>query len=152
MFRLCRAIWRILITVPPLWVLVFNQMLLVQVGLAEGHSRAITECRENIKYEQAVKSAEDNVWVFNGLYVEHYDTNGDGKTDIETLSQTDRSSEHHRENPVFWIVDTDLDGSPDAIYIDKKGLGVCTDIVLYEDLNVRPYSEEKPPVERGGKL
>ena len=121
---------------------------------AEGHSKAITECSNNILYKQAAKMAEDSIWPFNNLYVEHYDTNNDGKIDIETLSPVRGDALHieHLPNPTFWIVDKDLDGLPDVIYIDKGGLGKCDDIVLYEDLNLRPSSEERPPVESGKSL
>jgi hypothetical protein len=138
-----KRLLRLLIAVPPVWILVLNQLLLPspfgtalsQVGLAFGHSDAIVKCKGNIKYSKAVKVGVDEILATNGLYAEHYDTNGDGKFDIITLSHTDLADKRHRVNPVFWIVDKDYDGIPDAIYIDKKGLGKCTDIVLYQDLN-----------------
>lgn len=147
-----RAIWRLVIAVPPVWILVLNSLLFSQVGLAEGHSEAIVQCKGNILYKEAKKVDQDALLSSNGLYAEHYDTNGDGKFDVLTLSYTDLSDKQHNAYPVFWIVDLDFDGEPDAVYIDKKGLGKCSDIVLYEDLNSQPYSEEKPMLDRGGKL
>jgi len=142
-----RAVWRLLIAVPPLWILVLNQLLFAQVGLAEGHSKAIVDCKENILYKQAVHIGVDLIFESTGLYVEHYDTNGDGKFDVLVLSHM-LTATAHAKNPVFWIVDTDYDGEPDAVYIDKKGLGVCTDIVLYQDLHAI-HGEYREPIDSG---
>ena len=147
-----KRLWRVLIAVPPLWILVLNQLLFGQVGMAFGHSDAIVKCKGNIKYSTAVKVHEDLLFSSNGLYAEYYDTNGDGKYDVITLSSTNLTNTTHRVNPVFWIVDTDFDGTPDAVYIDKKGLGKCPDIVLYQDLNAKPLTNETDPIDRGGRL
>jgi hypothetical protein len=125
------------------------------VSIAEGHSREITLCDRNIIYKKAERLGAPYISESNGLIAEDYDTNGDKKADVITLSHTDGAS--HKEHPVFWIVDLDFDGELDAIYVDKNGLGKCTDIVLYEDLGGPPgeeafYSEKPSPTDRGGKL
>lgn len=121
---------------------------LVHPYYAEGHNKAIIQCRQNIVYDRAIKIGDDVI--SKDFYLEHYDTNNDGKFDIQTLSYRDLAV--HNANPVFWMVDLDYDGEADVVYIDKKGLGICTDIVLYEDLNNLPYTEEKPMLNRGGRL
>ena len=79
----------------------------------------------------------------NGLYSERYDTNGDGVLDLETLSAVTSVeirgfkdvAVQHRPFPIFYIEDTDYDGTPDRIMVDKGVGGRCEDIVLYEDLH-----------------
>jgi hypothetical protein len=72
----------------------------------------------------------------NGLVLEGYDTNKDGKADITTLSHNEGAWGSHRAFPLFYLLDLDFDGEPDAVYIDREGFGFCTDIMLYEDLNM----------------
>ena len=129
------VLWRAVTYLPPVWVLVLQSMLFWSVQPAFGHSDAIVQCKGNIKYSKAEKIGLDAIIEGTGLYAEHYDTNGDGKWDVIALSHTDLGTKGHRTNPVFWLVDSDYDGIPDALYIDKQGLGNCKDIVLYEDLN-----------------
>jgi hypothetical protein len=123
---------------------------------AEGHSREITQCKGNIVYKKAERIGKPYVVESNGLIAEDYDTNGDKRTDVIALSHPDGAS--HKEHPVFWIVDLDFDGEPDAVYIDKYGLGKCTDIVLYQDLTKPTFPKDvvdpKKPLlsDRGGKL
>lgn len=62
----------------------------------------------------------------NGLEAQPYDTNRDGKVDMVTLS-------HPGDKPLFYIVDADHNGSPDAIYIDQNG---DCNLRLYQDLTV----------------
>lgn len=150
---LWQAFVRLALYAPPLWAGVILQLLVFQVGIVAAHSDAIVKCEQNIKYSQAVKVGEDLIVDSTGLYAEHYDTNGDGKFDIVALSQTDLADKGHRRNPVFWIVDLDLDGAPDAIYIDKVGKGRCEDIVLYEDLNAPTSNFDLPQdIDKGRKL
>jgi len=154
---LMRAFWRVLIAVPPVWILVLNQLLFVQVGLAESqsphlrlvHQDAIVNCKGNILYKEAVKVADDVLLDPTGFLAEHYDTNEDGKVDVVAFSTAIGTRGDHRVNPVYWMVDLDFDGKPDAVYIDKKGLGKCTDIVLYEELFERELSDEVPSRDRG---
>ena len=152
-----RRLWRVLIAVPPVWILVLNQLLFVQVGLAESqsphlrlvHQDAIVNCKGNILYKEAVKIGPDQILITSGMYAEHYDTNGDGKFDVVALSTAIGANGDHRVNPVFWMVDLDFDGKPDAVYVDKNGLGKCSDIVLYEELFEGELSDEVPSRDRG---
>jgi hypothetical protein len=72
----------------------------------------------------------------NGLVVESYDTDKDGKADLVTLSHDVIGSNDHRPFPLFYLLDLDKDEQPDAIYVDREGNGFCSDIVLYEDLSM----------------
>lgn len=112
------------------------------MSVAHAHSKEITGCANNKKYSKASEIGERTV-LPNGMLVEHYDTNGDGKPDVDVLSSIDstvldRTKEElkviHNEHPVFWIVDSDFDGQWDVAYIDRVGAGKCEDIVMYEDL------------------
>lgn len=148
-----RALWKVITYLPPVWVLVLQSVLIWQIEPAFGHSKAIVQCKGNIKYSKAVKVKPDAIVVGTGLYAEHYDTNDDGEFDVVTLSHTELGVNNHRSNPVFWIVDLDFDGTPDAIYIDKQGLGKCEDIVLYEDLNLAAgVEEDRNSIDKGRKL
>lgn len=123
-------------------------LALLLIGLtyarAEAHDTVIVACSNN----KQVKLVNEIV-LPNDLYAEFYDTNGDGKPDIQTLSAIhDKKLVNgavvieHAKFPTFYVVD--LDGETDEkgnqhaelIYIDKgnAGLGVCSDVVLYMDL------------------
>lgn len=119
---------------------------------AAGHSREITSCKGNIPYKEAKQIGSPYVLDSNGLIAEDYDTNGDGKPDVTAYSHPDGTK--HKPHPVFWAVDLNYDGLYDFIYIDKKGLGKCTDIVLYEDLNKPTGLDPRKPyhADRGGNL
>lgn len=121
---------------------------------ASAHSKAITDCKGNIVYKQAKLMKPAYVVESNGLIAEEYDTNNDKQTDVIALSHPQGTG--HNQNPIFWIVDLDFDGDAEAIYVDKNGLGKCTDIVLYEDLTTPlgiPLNPRKPlNADRGGKL
>ena len=136
--------------------LLLSLVLFLVPVISEGHSKAITQCKGNIIYKQATPVGKPYVLESNGLVAEEYDTNGDKKADVIALSHQDGAT-GHKENPVFWAVDLDFDGIPDAIYVDKKGLGKCTDIVLYEDLTtpsgITSIDPKKPlNADRGGRL
>ena len=120
---------------------------------ATAHNAAILDCRENIVYTAADFLFGESDGTF---WTEGYDTDGDGVMDVMAMSHMTGAAIvngevviTHDPNPLFWMVDYELvetkggdttyyyevrDGEPDTVYIDKKGLGVCTDIVLYEDL------------------
>lgn len=123
---------------------------------SEAHSKEITQCRENIVYQKADLVAGP-ILLDSGLVVEAYDTNGDKKPDVVVFSHF-KGDGTHSEHPIFWMVDIDFDGVEDAVYIDKRGLGVCTDIVLYEDLygpgpSHQFYNSKKPlNMDMGGRL
>jgi hypothetical protein len=139
-----RGIWRAVSYLPPVWVLVLNSLLFVQVQPAFGHSDAIVNCDQNIKYSEAKKVDVDLVFASTGLYAEHYDTNGDGKFDVVAFSDVNLKTLEHKANPVFWMVDRNYDGTPDAVYIDVKGKGQCSDIKLYQDLNAPQSNFDTP--------
>ena len=124
------------------------------VKVAMAHSEAITECRNNIIYTEAVKLFED----FDGSFVtEGYDTNSDGQMDVMALSNvTGRMQQgenviyQHDPNPLFWMVDrqefdttgdglpdtVEHDGNPDTVFVDIGGEGNCDDIKFYKDLRI----------------
>jgi len=134
---------------------------------AAAHSAAITECRNNIIYDEAVLLEET---LQSGYWAEHYDTNGDGKLDVMALShildmQTREDGVYykHDPNPVFWMVDrqefdttgdglpdtVEYDGDPDTVFIDINGEGNCDDIKFYQDLRVprNPNMDSLPDAE-----
>ena len=133
-------------------ILLVGTCTTVKVALA--HSTAITECRNNIIYDKAVKLFED----FDGSFVtEGYDTNGDGIMDVMALSnvtgvtqQGDNIIYSHDPNPTFWMVDrmefdttgdgrpdtVEMDGNPDTVFVDIGGKGRCDDIKFYKDLRI----------------
>lgn len=137
----------------------FLAMLMLGVpSWAQAHSTEIVKCGNNIKYSKAV-FVED--WSLpNGLLAEAYDTNGDGKTDVVALSAIKKTQPtqsgvrvEHNIHPIFWLVDLDLDGEPDKVFVDKKGEGLCSDIVLYKDLTepqgIGPETQDLIP--KGGR-
>ena len=132
--------------------LLLSAWILMPVSESYAHSDAILNCNQNIKYSEAVKVPPDVLLTDRGIYVEHYDTNGDGKFDVAVFSHSNTDGRTHRENPIFWMVDLDFDTVPDAVYIDKKGLGICTDIVLFEDLNAMAPTDETDPLDRGREM
>lgn len=111
--------------------------------LAVSHVKGSAKCF-NVDPGKARKIGPDRVIESTGLLAETYDTNGDGKPDLMTMSHvqdtldSNQATVKHSSKPVFYLVDHNLDGLPDAIYIDKVGQGRCQDIVLYEDLT-RPH-------------
>lgn len=91
----------------------------------------------------------------NGLFIERYDTNGDGRPDVLTLSHTTATKQlgggkvevEHTALPVFYVVDLDLDGEPDKIFVDTVGDGGCGAIAEYQDLT-GPQTDDA--IKRGG--
>lgn len=124
------------------------------VGKALGHNTSIIGCTNNIIYTEAKLLAEGMyegpIEGWQNMWGEVYDTNGDGQPDILALSHVKSKNINHSggvivhdPNPVFYLVDLydqagnrNPDGIPDAIYIDKRGQGICDDIVPYIDLRV----------------
>ncbi len=144
-------------------VMFLNVMVLGLSNSALSHSTAITECRDNIVYDEAVL-VESWMQQGTGFWAEGYDTTGSGTMDVVALSHITGTEEklggrqlaiYHNPNPVFWLVDrlefdddgdglpdrVEHDGVPDYVFIDKKGDGVCSDIQLYEDLTI-PHMED----------
>lgn len=143
-------VWGVVTYLPPIWVMVLNSVLIFTVSPAYGHSKAIVQCKKNILYKQATKAKPDEVVSSVGLLAEYYDTNKDGQYDVIALSHTSEDGKTHRENPLFWIVDTNYDGQPDAVYIDPVGKGLCNDITLYQDLHM--LHEDSEVMDHGRKL
>lgn len=89
----------------------------------------------------------------NGLLMEQYDTNGNGKIDVVTLStlqstrlESGAMKYEHSVHPVFYLFDNDEDQNTDSIYVDKKGDGNCSEIVLYHDFYA-PQTPNAPHME-----
>lgn len=134
--------------------------LLVAVGRctpAHAHPDVILQCEKNIKISKAVPVGEPVIYE-NGMVGERYDRNGDGNVDIEALSipladqlqynPVDSTVKYtHRRFPLFYAVDFDFDGQPDAVYIDRTEDGVndpkqhCDNVILYEDLSKQRTTE-----------
>lgn len=128
---------------------------------ALAHPEVILKCDRNLKVDR-VQLVQDPVVLDNGMISERYDRNGDGNVDIETLSiavsddaeynPTDGAYKFvHRRFPLFYVVDLDYDGQPDAVYIDQTAEGVndpkghCDNVVLYEDLSKMRTTEDPKP-------
>lgn len=120
-------------------------VLFAVMGKAFGHDGEILKCDWNKNISKVEKLAEHiNP---NGTLSEAYDRNGDGNVDIEAISHMLAAKQEngivvieHSEHPFLYVVDLDYDGQPDAVYVDKSGVGKCQDIVLYEDLT-EPHQE-----------
>lgn len=75
----------------------------------------------------------------NGIYVEIYDVNGDGKADIAVYSAIIGGAEEpngeplHKEAPILYEIDIDGDEEGDLLYIDPVGNQECSDLVIYSD-------------------
>jgi hypothetical protein len=95
------------------------------------HSEQIIHCDRNITYTEANKIME--LANENGTVSEYYDTNSDGRIDIEAISYARGTG--HTEYPFMYIVDINMDGRPDKSYVDIGGVGDCADIRFYQDLN-----------------
>jgi hypothetical protein len=71
-----------------------------------------------------------------GMIAELYDVNGDGRSDIALYSammdgEDENMIQRHQQKPIFYEVDEDGDEVPDFLFIDPKGEGKCSDLVLY---------------------
>lgn len=80
----------------------------------------------------------------NGTVAEGYDLNGDGKLDAVVYSSPLSVSEHSRL-PTFYELDLDGDNEPDALYVDIRGEGKCSDILLYMDYNEPGHLKQHEP-------
>jgi hypothetical protein len=117
------------------------------------HDTEILQCDRNLKVE-SVKKLDERINP-NGTVSEAYDRNGDGRIDIEAVSYIIASRQDggavvydHAPHPFLYIVDLDYDGVPDAVYVDKSGVGRCEDIVLYLDLT-KPHQDNRDERESG---
>lgn len=141
------------------WVIIVYCSLAVPIHANEPtklvHNTEIVGCSKNIHIKEAKLvgarvQADDTGYEW---YVESYDTNKDGKADIIALSNIlEMSGDHivHGEHPLYYIVDFNGDGEPDALYIDKSGTGNCDSIELLNDLREqRPTTPDKDKPERG---
>jgi hypothetical protein len=70
----------------------------------------------------------------NGTVSEAYDSNEDGKIDIEAISSLDGVGSQHTALPFLYIMDMDYDGTPDAAWVDVLGTGECAGWVFYGPL------------------
>jgi len=135
--------WSILTT-----LLLLTSLLLSPMTGALAHSDAITECSDNIVYHQAELMFEFlDIELDPPMWKEGYDTNGDGMTDVSTMSFFENGT--HRANPVYWIVDRDHDGESDEVYIDLMGFGRCKDIKLLYNLR-EPIVGDPDHLPKGG--
>lgn len=126
---------------------------MLPMGTAFAHDTEILQCSKNLKVEQVKKLAE-NINP-NGTLSEAYDRNDDGRIDIEAISHMSATGLEsgvmifeHAEHPFLYVVDLDFDGIPDAVYVDKSGVGRCDDIVLYKDLT-KPHQDNVDEKEEG---
>lgn len=116
---------------------------LILCSFVFGHETQILNCGGFKKADKVGESV-----IENGMLAEAYDTDGDGKIDLETLSVvmgTDDKGLTHKSFPVFYWIDRNGDGKVDYVYIDKYGDGFCESIVLYSDLS----KEQRPDTGKG---
>lgn len=91
--------------------------LLFSAVLAGAHDELITACNKNIKIDKVFPGMVNILE--NGLVSEAYSLTPGGPTYIEALSSPmGGEADAHQNYPLFYIVDVDLDGYPDHIYID----------------------------------
>jgi hypothetical protein len=93
--------------------------------------RSVTDCKHNIPFFDS-KILEIGAYGSSGFYGVKLDSNGDSLVDVMALIRP------HEENPLFWMVDKDLDGIVDLVYIDPYGIGTCDNISLYCARNACP--------------
>lgn len=105
--------------------------------VAWGHDAMITKCNPHLK---GLKLLKEEPYGNSGLYAEGYDRNADGRVDIVVLSPVKHATDH-ADVATFYIVDLDLDGKPDVVFIDKTGLGNCDDVVPYEGGKFSPMGK-----------
>ena len=125
------------------YVTLIMGIIAFSVVAARGHDGEIIHCDRNLKIK-AVKKLGERVNP-NGTVSEAYDRNRDGQPDIEAISHIksmDGKKVIHDPHPFLYVVDLDFDGVPDAVYIDKSGIGNCDDIVLYKDLRATSPEDE----------
>jgi hypothetical protein len=130
-----RLVWRLIITPPSIRVGIVLNLLVFGITPAEGHLLA-----QNCGTFDVKKVAKIAEWNYeNGLFAESYDTDGDGKVNVTTLSHPNRGkwgNDSHDAHPLFYLVDLDQDDYADQTWIDPIGEGKCSDIILYEDHNM----------------
>lgn len=119
------------------------------LGSAYAHDTTVKLCFAEGK---RVTKIGENV-LPNGLLMEQYDTNANGKPDVVTLSQVTMIKMFdgsvnivHDSHPTFYLFNKDEDESTDSIYIDIAGKGNCSDIVLYHDYYA-PQTPNAPNME-----
>lgn len=113
-------------------LLILLLALVITPSLCFAHDAMLLKCSKALQKTGLKKLGED--LLPNGMLVEAYDANGDGKPDVETVSivtGTDDKGIQHREFPVLYWLDLQNDGNVDLILIDKFGDGQCDSIVLY---------------------
>lgn len=109
-----------------LWVGVVS-ILLWSSSNVFAHVDIVTRCFH--LQHHAIHKLSEGEFADTGLFEEIYDRNGDNQPDISTLSVVHGNA--HASRPLFFLVDSDLDGEPDILFIDAKGDGVCEYIVPY---------------------
>lgn len=118
------------------------------------HNEAIVLCDRNLVYNDAAKVGER--LNENSTLSEYYDTNRDGKVDIETVSYgveyDDTGEMYHSPYPFMFIVDLNFDEVPDKEYVDIGGHGRCDEIRFYKDLSDAKAPWPDPDVKREGLL
>jgi hypothetical protein len=122
-----RHVWRLIVTPPPIWSALLLNLFVFGVEPVHGH--LLAQSCGSFDHKKVAKVAEWNYE--NGLLAESYDTDGDGKVNVTTLSHMP-----HDAHPLFYLVDLDQDDTADQTWIDPIGEGKCSDIVLYEDHNM----------------
>lgn len=151
-----KRLWQLIVTPPPVLMVVLTNLLILGVVPAYGHLKESAAC---FALQGKVKKVGNQDILPNGLWIERYDTDGDGKADLITLSHVkgqalDKKGNltvTHDPHPVFFLLKKKA-----AIYIDKNGLGKCEDIVLYEDTAI-PHDmlmmgeKQTIPPEQAGK-
>jgi len=81
-----------------------------------------------------------------GLTAEAYDLTGDTAIDFVIYSVTMLGFDNNEflpnqypYKPLFYEIDVDGDNKPDALYIDKRGDGLCKDLSIYINYNDNPF-------------
>ena len=67
------------------------------------------------------ESLVGNYFMENGLEVFIYDTNGDGRSDVQTMLPQGDTNRY----PLAYLFDRDYDGDPDILWKDTKRDGTC---------------------------
>lgn len=133
-------------------IVVFVLMMgMCRLAVVNAHENKILDCEQNISVKEATLLKADlaNVEALGLgrqlMWGEMYQViQTDGKrikivalsevTGI-ALDENNKPVYLHQNLPLYYVVDTDNDGKPDAVYVDKFGKPKdCEGVVLYKDL------------------
>lgn len=86
----------------------------------------ITPLECALQRETPVEAFMESAYLANGLEAFAYDTNGDGKNDVQLMLPQNDPNRY----PLYYMFDNNYDGEPDVNWIDHLRDGTCGNIEL----------------------